>query len=169
MEDLNVKLEHFGFYQGVTTGAFALISTISPLFLKRYGPTKCLKVGTIITTLGALSLLFTGMFIPDHPMIITALMVVHTLGLVFPVNILYPISLSIFPEDKGKAAALVSAGRLIIIAIVLEFLGYIYSGTFYSLGIFIGLVTLGGFVIIRSLPQWKKHYEISSQDNRTSA
>jgi DHA1 family bicyclomycin/chloramphenicol resistance-like MFS transporter len=169
MEDLSVKLEHFGFYQGVTAGAFALISTVSPMFLKRYGPRKCLKTGTIITTLSALSLLFTGIFIPDHPMIITVLMVGYTLGMVFPVNILYPVSLSIFPEDKGKAAALVAVGRLIIMAIALEFLGYIYNGTFYSLGIFIGLVTLGAFVIIRSLPEWKKYDDASPQNQGAAA
>ncbi len=156
MEDMAVKLEHFGYYQGVMASVFALISITSPLLLNKFGNHVCLRVGSMVSAVAGLCLLIIGLFVKDDPVLITFLMVVYSAGLVFPVNILYPSSLVSHPDSQSKISALVMAGRLIINAVALQFLGYIYNGCFYPLGIFIGITMVMGFLVIRTLPDWKK-------------
>jgi DHA1 family bicyclomycin/chloramphenicol resistance-like MFS transporter len=156
MEDMGVELKHFGYYQGIMAGAFAVVSVTSPILLKKFGNHICLKVGSIASAAGALCLLIVGFFVKDNPVLLTFLMVIYTAGLVFPVNILFPSSLVAYPGSQSKISALLMAGRLIINAAALQFLGYIYNGYFYPLGIFIGFVTVAGFFVIRTLPDWRK-------------
>lgn len=156
MEDMGVKLEHFGYYQGIMASAFALVSLTSPLLLRRFGNHGCLKAGSIASVVAALCLLIVGLFVKDNPVLITLLMVIYTAGLVFPVNVLFPIALTLYPDSQSKISALFMAERLMVNAIALQFLGYIYNGCFYPLGIFIGVTMVAGFFVIRVLLDWKK-------------
>ncbi len=161
MEDMGVKLEHFGYYQGVMAGAFALVSIISPVLLKKFGNHGCLRAGSIASFIAALCLLVVGLFVKDNPVLITLFMVIYTAGLVFPVNVLFPVALTLHPNSQSKISALFMAERLIVNAVALQFLGYIYNGYFYPLGIFIGVTMVAGFFIIRLLPDWKKVPSVS--------
>ena len=51
-------------------------------------------------------------------------------GLVLPINILYPLALESYEGAKGRIAAAIQSTRLLFTAIGLQFVGYIYEGTF---------------------------------------
>ncbi|MCX7338417.1 MAG: multidrug effflux MFS transporter [Alphaproteobacteria bacterium] len=166
MDSLGVDLKHFGFYQGALSAAYAVISLTSPLLFKRFGLTRSLKGGTILQLSGSLALMMAGVFLTDNPLIITGLMIVISLGVVFPFNILFPAALEAVPDSKGKMAALMNAIRLIICAIALEFIGYIYTGAFYPIALFIGVSATSAFLLIRQLPDWRKSEAIPKMNEK---
>jgi len=57
------------------------------------------------------------------------------IGVIFPINILFPLCLESVPDAKGKISALIASGRLVLTAISLQVAGYVYNGTFSPIGI----------------------------------
>ena len=154
MEDMGVKIEHFGFYQGVVAGCFAIISLMSPMVMNRYGQIRCFKVSTVFLVILAGILAFTAVFIKDQPMLITALMAAFGMGFVFPVNVLWPASLEIVPDTKARASALMNVGRLSMTGLALEVISYIYGGRFLYMGLFIFVATLLSAYFFRKTAEW---------------
>lgn len=135
MEDLGVDLAHFGYYQGAMAAAFSVVSMLSPVIYKRFGHGKSFKIGLWLCAISAvLIILITVLDIKD-PLLITTVVVIYSIGVVTPINILYPVLLDMIENTKGRAAALVQAGRLILTAIALQIVSYFYVGSFFSIGI----------------------------------
>jgi len=150
MEDMGVPLTHFGFYQGAIAGVFSLISLLSPKILTAFGQRNCLFYSEILCFITTSIMLLIALFGIHQPMIITASMLVLAAVVVFPFNILYPLSLEIIPNSKARTAALMNAGRLSLTALALSCVSYIYAGTFLPIGITIFITTsiaLGFFSI----------------------
>ncbi len=135
MEDMGVELNHFGFYQGAIAGVFSLVSILSPKILAAYGQKKCLAYSEILCGLSAVGILLIAVFGIDQPMIITGAMVILASVVVFPFNILYPLSLEVLENSKARTAALINAGRLLLTALALLVVSYLYAGTFLPIGI----------------------------------
>ncbi len=150
MEDMNVPIEHFGFYQGAIAGIFSVMSIVSPMILKKVSQTTCLHLG--LWSLMGLSFVLLGisLFIIDTPWIITLGMSLYVMPFVFPINIMYPESLDILPDFKGRAAAMINFGRLAFSAIGIEVVSYLYTGTFLPIAVFMFVFTLVAFVIAKS-------------------
>jgi DHA1 family bicyclomycin/chloramphenicol resistance-like MFS transporter len=153
MEDMNVPIEHFGFYQGAIAAIFSIMSIVSPMILKKASQTTCLHLG--LWSLMALSFVLLGisLFILDTPWIITLAMSLYVMPFVFPINIMYLESLDILPDFKGRAAALITCGRLAFSAIGVEVVSYFYTGTFLPIAVFIFIFTLIAFMIAQTRSQ----------------
>lgn len=149
MEDMNVSIEHFGFYQGAIAAVLSMVSIISPFVLKRVSHAACLRIG--VWALSALAVVSLGisLIVEDTPWIITVVMCLYILPFVFPINILYPKSLDVLPDSKGRAAAMLSFGRLAFSAIGVECVSYTYTGTFMPIAMFIFIFTILAFWITR--------------------
>lgn len=135
MQDLDVSLKHFGFYQGAIAFVFSSLSITSPWILQKFGQAKCFYFGKwvcIATALFTAVLVISGI---SHPMVITSMMLIFAIGAVFPINIMYPMALEIFENSKGRASALILAIRLIITAVLLEGVSYFYTGEFVPIGL----------------------------------
>jgi len=135
MQDLGVPLKQFGYYQGITAMFFGSLSFMSPSILKKFGTRSCLYFGFFTCVLTTLLISCLILYRIQDPILITATMLVFAIGAVFPVNILYPYSLSIVPGGKGRIAALHQSSRLILTAFMLEATSYYYDGSFTSIGI----------------------------------
>ncbi len=135
MHALNIPLREFGLYQGVLAGAFAVGSLSSARILRRFGQKRCLVAGMGLTFLCLPLLVWLVVFNIQHAWAITVIMVLFSIAAVFPINILYPISLTVIENTKGRTTALFMALRLILTAIGLQVTSYFYSGTFIPLGI----------------------------------
>lgn len=73
----------------------------------------------------------------NNPLIITICMQFLAMVIIYPLVILYPRALECAnPSFKGKIAALLTAFRLIFIAGGLQFIGYVYQGSFASIRYF---------------------------------
>jgi DHA1 family bicyclomycin/chloramphenicol resistance-like MFS transporter len=140
MEDLGVPLSEFGFYQGSMAVTFALASFSSGYFIKRFGQRACFIFGMgssgIFMFLNLL-LIFSGV---KNPLIITIVVQFLALGIIFPVNILYPLSLDAVPRAKARISALISSSRFILTAVTIQIVSYIYDGTFMFIGLSMFLI-----------------------------
>lgn len=135
MESLNVSLNHFGFYQGTICLSFAIVSLSSGYFIKNFGQKKCLffGIGLLICFILATGALI--IFNINNPIIITLVLQLEGIGVVFPINILWPLALDNVPNAKGRMAAIMVAGRLIITSCSLQIVSYFYKGVFFHIGL----------------------------------
>ncbi len=148
MEAMGVSLEHFGLYIGINSLVFGITSILSPRILNRFGHQHCFIFGKWLCFISALLLLGMGLFQISDPILITLALLVFAVGAVFPVNILYPISMEVIPHSKAKSTALVQAMRLVITAGTLELVSYFYSGNFLSTSIAMFSCLMVAFVLI---------------------
>ena len=142
MQDLGVSLEHFGYYQGAMAGVFSIVSLSSGFWLRRFGAELCFKTGLFLLVsfmAGAIGLIITQC---SNPLIITGICVMQAIGIVFPINIIWPLTLDAVPGAKGKLSAAAGSSRLLVTAGAVQVTSYFYNGTFMGVGIsmFIGLI-----------------------------
>lgn len=165
MEDLGVPLEHFGYYQGAVAAVFSVVCILSPMIYARYGLKNCFKVGVWLCFLSALLILMITILGIENPLFITAVILVFSLGVAFPINILYPFSLEIVEDSKGRSAALIQAGRLVMTAIGLEVVSYYYVGNFSPIGISMFVSLMLGLYFCRKVEWDKKRGQIWTRTN----
>lgn len=142
IEDLGVNLKEFGLYQGSMATIFAVASFSSPYFLKKFGQKNCFIFGLVTLVFFIVCLLFLITGNHNSPLLITISMQFLALGIIFPVNILWPLSLEVIPDAKGRIAALIVGSRLLLTSVGLQVVSYFYQGRFISLGISLFLMTL---------------------------
>lgn len=163
MENLGIDLKHFGYYQGAIASVFSIISILSPKILHRYGQNQCLMGGNILCLVSAVLTLFITLFGIRNPMIITGVMMMFAGAIIFPINILYPLSLEVLEETKSRTAALINGTRLLLTAFFLELISYFYVGDFFPIGIAIFGTTLIALLFIKILFRMRwAHLEFNS-------
>ncbi len=151
IEGFGVTLANFGFYQGAIAGSFAIMSFSSPKLLAKFGHQKCFKVSVILITAAAVLVGFAALLGVNNPLLITFLMCMFALPMVLPINILFPILLEVVPGTKSRAAALGNVARLVVSAICIELVSYMYNGKFLHLGLLILGLSIVGLVFARSV------------------
>lgn len=137
MEDLNVNLEKFGLYQGAIAATFGVVSFFSGTLIKKYGSKKCFYASCVIIAIFFTLSFIIAVFDIRDPLFITVSMLFQATGMVFPINIFWPIALNAIPKAKSRINALLVFSRLILTAILLEISGYFYDGTYYIIGFMI--------------------------------
>ncbi len=155
IEGFDVSLAHFGYYQGAIAGSFGIMSFLSPKLLTKFGHQKCFKAAVILITIIATLIGVVAVSDIRSPLLITVLMCLLSMPVVFPVNILYPLSLDIIPGAKSRASALTNVARLVGSAICIESVSYVYDGRFLHLGLLIFGLSIVGLIFARYTPYWK--------------
>jgi DHA1 family bicyclomycin/chloramphenicol resistance-like MFS transporter len=165
MDDLGVTLETFGFYQGSMALLFSVFSFSSSYAIKKWGQRKCFAFSMVMLIGFFIASLILILFKINDPLLITLTMLLQSIGIIFPINILFPLSLETIAEAKGKIAALITAARLILTAVCLQTCGYIYNGTFVPIGMMMCLVLALGLWCCYKVFQKEKrsHHELFSQ------
>lgn len=135
MESWGVSLNHFGWYQGAMAGTFAVVSFSSGFFLRRFGERRCLQFSIILLCAFVLLCLGLVFFKIQNPLWVTLVGVIQAIGIIFPINILWPMSLGVLPNSKGCVTAVVGGSRLVISALGVQVASYFYDGTFLAIGI----------------------------------
>lgn len=156
MEGMQVDLKHFGFYQGAIAGVFSVVSILSPKILTKFGQENCLYYSKWLCILAAFITLIITLLEIHQPLVITSLMLIFAGAVVFPINILYPMSLEALPNTKSRASAIINGLRLLLTAGFLELISYFYTGKFYPIGLTIFATTLIAMFFVRKLisHQW---------------
>lgn len=142
-EGFGVSLSDFGWYQGSICFSFAAMSLLTGSLVARWGAAQCVRVSLMCLVASCLGIVWLVVCDNRNPMTITFFMNVFAVGCAVPVTILYPFGLNAMPEAKGKIAAVQVASRLVLTAVGLQIAGYVYNGSFISVGIVL-LVTLLG-------------------------
>src|SRR5690606_12345689 len=118
---------------------------------KIFGQTKCLYGGILLCMISAIGIMLITFLEIHDPLIITGTIMILSVGVVFPVNILYPMSLEVVKNSKSRAAAILNASRLIMTAITLEVVSLFYNGHFFPIGIAMFAAIGSSFWFIRKL------------------
>jgi DHA1 family bicyclomycin/chloramphenicol resistance-like MFS transporter len=143
MQDLGVSLSQFGFYQGALASIYAVGSIFAGLMVSRYNQKKMLGVSNLICMAGAVMIALAAFINSADPLLITLTLLFYTVGAIMPNTILYPLCINYLPQAKGRVAAIIQGGRLILTALSLEVAGYFYQGSFQQIG-----VLLIGFIMV---------------------
>ena len=154
MEDLNVSLSTYGYYQGAWTLVFALGSILFGLVIDKF-PAKRMLYISLWTCLIGLGLIISIAFLNiKDPLIITLSFIPFTIGSIIPDIVLYPIALDFMSQAKGRVSALMKCMLLIITGFGLEFTGYCHQGSFRDIGIIISFFIIIGvftlFLVIKN-------------------
>lgn len=161
MQDLGVSLEYFGLYQGSIAALFSIMSFTSGYCFKKFGVKHCFYFGIICVVLFLLGSITLATFNLNDPLIITAVTLLLSLGIIYPINILWPMMLEAIPDGKARMTAIFTSARLILTALGLQLVGWLYNGTFAPLGITICVITAFGLITLPKLFKYDKVFEIS--------
>lgn len=144
MEGLHVSLKEFGFFQGSLAAIFSITSFTTGYFIKKFGQKNMVYAGLAFIIL-FLILYGVYFFFPlESPFSVTGLMLVLSIGLCYPINLLYPLALDSVPNAKGRISALITAGRLLMAALFVQIISYFYCGIFMPIGLGVVIAVLGG-------------------------
>jgi DHA1 family bicyclomycin/chloramphenicol resistance-like MFS transporter len=135
MHTLGISLKAFGYYQGSLAGVFSIVCLLSPMILLHAGKKNCLLAGMVFCLLSALSMSILLILHNHQPLLITAAVLFMAAGAVFPVNILFPLALTVLDNSKGRASAVLLAGRLLLTAVTLSIVSYFYDNSFFTTGL----------------------------------
>lgn len=162
MQDLGVSLEYFGLYQGSIAALFSIMSFTSGYCFKKFGVKHCFYFGIMCVVLFLLGSITLAIFNINDPLIITAVTLLLSLGVIYPINILWPMLLEAIPDGKARMTAIFTSARLIITAVGLQLVGWLYNGTFAPLGITICVITAFGLITLPKLFKYDRIFEISN-------
>ncbi|MDP1723338.1 MAG: multidrug effflux MFS transporter [Alphaproteobacteria bacterium] len=146
IEDLQIDLKHFGYYQGSLAATFAIVSLSSGYFLKKYGQRKCLLAGFSLLVLFVIGSILLILFQINHPLIITGTCICLAAGMILPVNILWPMSLETIHDGKGRVSAIIASMKLALTSLFIQLVSYFYNKTFTYIGIAMCLCIILSFV-----------------------
>jgi DHA1 family bicyclomycin/chloramphenicol resistance-like MFS transporter len=141
---LGVSLEHFGFYQGALAAIFAIASLSSGYFMGKFGQRNCFVFSIYLFVIFLIATFILITLDIRNPIIITLVCMVISLANVFPINILWPLSLETVKNAKGRITAIHVSSRLIITAISVQIVSYFYNGSFIQLGLAMCITLLIG-------------------------
>lgn len=151
MEDLGISLKHFGYYQGALAACFAFVSFSSPFWLKNFGQKKCIIISLGLLALFSLACLFLIFLNIKDPLAITCVMMLMSVGIVLPVNILWPLCLEVLPEAKGRMAGFFGGTRLILTAFILQTITFFYTHDVRSTAVALVVMMVMGFACLYKL------------------
>lgn len=154
MENLEVSLSHFGYYQGALALVFAFGSIVLGFIITKFDQKKMLSISGGVFVFSFLSLAFVTFLDIPNALLITFAFLPFVIGQIIPSTILYPVCLNFMPHAKGRVSAIIQGGRLIFSAISLQVVGYCYQGSFQNVGIvlmgFVSIVGITLFFILKN-------------------
>ncbi len=163
MQDLGVSLQNFGLYQGSLAALFAAMSFTSSYCFKKFGIKNCFYFGISFIVLFLIADTILIIDKTTNPLIITIVMLLLSLGIIYPFNILWPLLLEAIPNGKSRMTGVFTSARLVATAIGLQLVGWLYNGTYAPLGITICIITVFGLLTCYKLFQYDKIFELSIQ------
>jgi DHA1 family bicyclomycin/chloramphenicol resistance-like MFS transporter len=136
INDLGVKLEHFGWYQGSLAAIFAIVSLSSEKLYSLFGVKKCFEGGIALVVLALASILALLFAEVKNPLLITSALAILSAGIICPVNILCPYSFkAIAPSEKGKLNALIALVKYGSISLLVQTTSFFYNRSFLAVGL----------------------------------
>lgn len=125
MQDLGVTLEYFGLYQGAMAALFSIMSFSSGYCFKKFGIRNCFYFGVIFIILFLLGNSILVVYNISNPLTITIVTLLLSLGMIYPISILWPLLLEAIPDGKARMTAIFTSARLILTAFGLQLVGFL--------------------------------------------
>lgn len=135
MDSFGVPLSHFGFYQGALALTFSAMSFSSGYWIKKFGEKTCFYFGVKMLGLFCVSILGLILWDVRNPVVITGVLLISSVGALFPINLLFPLMLNSIPNAKGRISSIQVGSRLLMMALGIQAVSYVYTDSFRPLGI----------------------------------
>lgn len=150
IKELHVSLAYFGFYQGSLALIFAIGSLIYGFVIRQHNfdQKNSLQVSLKILIASLIIILAVSMLNSRNPLLITLSILPFIISQIIPSIILYPLALHYIPEAKARVSAIIQGAKLIFTAIGLQLAGYLYSGSFQSIGLILAAYILIGAICL---------------------
>ena len=126
VNELGVSVVSMGFHLGTLALSFSLASLVSARVGRWFGEVRSVRTSLWGTVVVSAAMLVQMLVSSPHPIAITAGMAVISALVVLPNNILYPRVLSMMPDMRGRAAALVHALKMIFSALLVYAFALVY-------------------------------------------
>jgi DHA1 family bicyclomycin/chloramphenicol resistance-like MFS transporter len=149
IDHMGVPLAHFGWFQGVLAGSYAIVSFLCPKLFNHFKEEKLLTISIYGMLLVTTVMFLVGVILKDNPFVISILIGLFSMLLVFPITILYPRALNLHEKLKGRASALINISILFSTAFGIQMISCFYNGQFLLLGFFIFVLTIIAFITFK--------------------
>lgn len=159
MESLGVTLNQFGYYQGSLAFVYALGSIAYSFLINRFDKALLMKISIYFIILSFGAFILITIFDTRSPLLITIILIIFNIALVVPTTSFYLTAINYMPESKGKIASLMQAMRLIVSGVSLQLVGYLYDGSFRTLGLVITFINIIGIIFMFLTIRHKKYLE----------
>lgn len=143
-----VSLKTFGIYQGLLTLAFGLTSIFSGSIMDRIGKKVSFLISIGLMILFLVACLLFVIFNVQHPNWITSVIILLSIGVVVPLNMMYVLALDSIAGASGKVSGLITTGKWLFSIFGIQTASYFYSHDFRSTGLLMLVMELGALVII---------------------
>ncbi len=150
---LGIHEKSFGLFLGAIPIAETLTTFVTRDLIKKYGLDFVLKCGLAFAVLGGLVFFYVAIVFPENPYLIMLSLAVFSVALpmIFPPVISR--CLSIFPDQKGTASALLSSLRYLVIGLCGYLGSVVYDNTLIPAAICMMVISVLA-VIMWKMSQW---------------
>ena len=129
IEKLGVSSTHFPLYQIATLGTFAFVSLNNGKLIDKFGSDKLKSTGLGLIMIATIVFFIVPKSAIHSPLFLTGVMCVFSVGAGLSIGLFFASSMQVFPELTGIAASLVTAIRLLIVAVAIDVGSIFYNGT----------------------------------------
>ncbi|UJF18878.1 multidrug effflux MFS transporter [Vibrio sp. SS-MA-C1-2] len=153
---LNVNENTFPYYQVALLVSFVLSSVNSGRLIDRFGSERMKNIGLCLMSIATMALVLLPSSLQSSPLIITAVMTGYSFGAGFCIGIFFAKSMDACPDQTGVSASLVTAIRLVVVAILIDVSSGLFDGTSTSVINMVGLCMASAVLIYLGNLYYKK-------------
>lgn len=148
IESFGVSLKNFGIYQGLLTFTFGIVSIFSGSIIPKIGKKTSFMISLGLIVVFLLLCLFAIIFNIQNPNYITAIILVLSVGVVIPCNVMYVLGLGSIAGASGKISGLLTTGKWLFTIVGIQTASYFYTHDFRSTGLLIFVMEFATLAIL---------------------
>ena len=147
-DELGISLRALSIHQAVIIGAFSIVNFNAGKITKKLGDQKAVTRGLFITCCSTFLLLIFSFFIKIPPAwITTPLMTLFSASCALCFAVIFSASMEVFPGKNAPASSLTMALRTLLIAMTVQLIGTLYTGSLFPAAFLVALSCLLAFIM----------------------
>lgn len=135
IKSFGVSLKDYGFYQGSLTLIFGLLSIFSGKIVSIIGKRTTFFWSIFLVIISNIAYIFFVIFNLKNVNYITLSMIIISIGWVYPINLLYVLTLGLLENASGRLSAMVNILKWAFSIAGFQLASYYYSYDFRSTGL----------------------------------
>jgi DHA1 family bicyclomycin/chloramphenicol resistance-like MFS transporter len=135
VKSFGVPLSNFGLYQGTLTLTFGIFSIFSGKIINIIGKKIAFSSSMFLVIACNIFFIFFIIFNTKSAFYITAAILLMSIGWVYPINLLYVMTLDILKDASGRLSAMVNIFKWLFSIAGFQIASYFYSNDFRSTGL----------------------------------
>lgn len=150
-DELGISLSVFSYHQAAIIASFSLMSYYANRVSSYFGDVRSALTGSAVSVIATVMLVtFASMENIPSVWIITPLMCLFASSCAIPFAVVFSASLAVVPDKNGPASALLMCMRTFVLALTVQFSGYMYNGTLFSTAAIVACCTMMSFLLALS-------------------